>query len=619
MASEWYIARNGETYGPFTFDELTARICEEGLRREDLVWCAGMADWQPAGDVVGLWLPPPVRAPATPTTPPGGQDPSQRRDFEVAPQEKNFLDERENNVALLETQKEPSREPGIIMRHWRGEFSLPLAYWGIGVFLTLLVVAFSHVFGEWLAQANLPPIGVGVALMSFLSFLCMMTIWQLVGVWRAAGNHTKSTGRSVWGNLARLAVLLGALRAIADFSTVIWPMLSESAILASGRDDTPAHQLRLLRNGTEVELAGGMPFGTADALGKLLDAAPGVRVVHLNSIGGRVGEGYLIYELIRDRKLASYTATDCVSACTIAFLGGSERYLSSKARLGFHSMSFAGFDHKQVPEINAELRRMLAKHGAPPWFVDKALSTAASSMWYPSHKELTAAKIVTRIVDPDQFAISGIVNWRDTDALERGLISIPFYAVVRDNDPDAFKKIVSRVSDAIKLGKSGPELTQDVHAVFVAEILPKYLQVAPDGVIQRYWRSQLAEMDHLRKSDPALCMAFVFPELRREGFNVNKLVPAELLAEDIASLTELIERAIRTPSRQKPANLDEEFAAVTTRISKRMPAAQEILSEPTKYFHDPKTLCGALLAFYTEILNLPVSRSGAMLRSIATP
>ena len=98
----------------------------------------------------------------------------------------------------------------------------------------------------------------------------------------------------------------------------------------------------------------------ADALKKLLDAAPGVKVVHLNSIGGRVGEGYQIYQIVRDRKLATYTATDCVSACTIAFLGGSQRYLSSKARLGFHSISFGGVDQKQLPDINADLRRMLA-------------------------------------------------------------------------------------------------------------------------------------------------------------------------------------------------------------------------------------------------------------------
>jgi hypothetical protein len=186
-----------------------------------------------------------------------------------------------------------------------------------------------------------------------------------------------------------------------------------------------------------------MPFGTADAVRNLLDAAPTVKVVHLNSIGGRIGEGLQIYELLRERKLATYTATNCVSACTIAFLGGSQRYLSPKARLGFHSVSFGGVDQSRFPNINTDLRRMLAAHGAPPWFIDKALSTSASSMWYPAHKDLVDAKIATRIVDPDRFGMSGIADWRDKAALERSLLSIPFYALLGQRSV-GFKKIADR-------------------------------------------------------------------------------------------------------------------------------------------------------------------------------
>ena len=166
-------------------------------------------------------------------------------------------------------------------------------------------------------------------------------------------------------------------------------------------EDIPPYKLRFLRNGTEIELAGGMPFGTADALKKLLDAAPAVRIIRLNSIGGRVGEGYQIYEIVRDRQLATYTSISCVSACAIAFLGGSRRYLSNTARLGFHSISLGGLDQKDWPDINSDLRRMLVEHGAPPWFVEKALSTAADSMWYPLNQELIAAKIITQVVDSD--------------------------------------------------------------------------------------------------------------------------------------------------------------------------------------------------------------------------
>jgi hypothetical protein len=58
-----------------------------------------------------------------------------------------------------------------------------------------------------------------------------------------------------------------------------------------------------------------------------------------------------------------------------------------------------------IPEINAELRQTLLNHGTPSWFVEKALTTNADSMWYPTMGELTAARIVTSVVDPDLLAL----------------------------------------------------------------------------------------------------------------------------------------------------------------------------------------------------------------------
>jgi len=507
---------------------------------------------------------------------------------------------------------------GFIRTHWRGELTLAQAYWGVAFLLTLIVVALSKVFGNWLGQINLSPVVTGIALISFLSFLCAMTIWQLVGVWRSAGNHMKSTGRRGWATIARLAVLLGALRSVVDFSNVVWPMLSASTDLVTGRDNTPAHQLRLLRNGTEVELAGGLPFGTAEALRNLLDAAPGVRVVHLNSTGGRVGEGYAIYKIVRDRKLVTYTATNCVSACTIAFLGGSQRYLATKARLGFHSSSFGGLDQKQLPEINIELRRTLASHGAPTWFIDKALSTSAESMWYPDHDELLAAKIVTRIVDPGQFGMSGIGDYRNKEELERGLLTIPLYVLIRDNDPDSYKEITRRLAEGVKLGKSAPEVGRDIQAV-LAETLPKYLQVSPDVAIQRYYRVRAAQMQHLAASNPRLCVAIEFSELRPEDFDLRKIVPETLAKDELAALSDVVREAIRSPQRAATINVSDELTSAIARVTTRIPSAQNVISEPNKYFDEPRTLCAVLVALYAEILDLPPSRSGQVLRSFNEP
>ena len=147
-----------------------------------------------------------------------------------------------------------------------------------------------------------------------------------------------------------------------------------------------------------------MPYGTANALKAILDAGPDIKVVHLNNGGGWIAEGEKIAQMIRARKITTYTTTECSSACTIAFLGGASRYLSSKGRLGFHSASFGSIDAKDVPEFNVDFRRALRENGVPSSFIDKAMRTASTSMWYPTHKELKTAGIITHSVDAESTA-----------------------------------------------------------------------------------------------------------------------------------------------------------------------------------------------------------------------
>lgn len=70
----WYFGRNGRQEGPVSDEQLRTMIRNGSLRREDLVWREGMADWQPAGDVPGLPFPSP--AAYSPPPPPPAPYPS---------------------------------------------------------------------------------------------------------------------------------------------------------------------------------------------------------------------------------------------------------------------------------------------------------------------------------------------------------------------------------------------------------------------------------------------------------------------------------------------------------------------------------------------------------------
>lgn len=77
MDGPWYYAQAGMQFGPVTEEALQQLAVAGRLRPTDLVWRSGMADWQPAGQVRGLF--PPPGSPGAPPPPlPPAMDSSKR-------------------------------------------------------------------------------------------------------------------------------------------------------------------------------------------------------------------------------------------------------------------------------------------------------------------------------------------------------------------------------------------------------------------------------------------------------------------------------------------------------------------------------------------------------------
>ena len=160
-----------------------------------------------------------------------------------------------------------------------------------------------------------------------------------------------------------------------------------------GDPEVPAYSLRVVREGTELEITGGFKYGLTLQARALAAASPNLKVVHLSSIGGRIGEALELVKLLKERHLSTYVSTSCLSACTIAFIAGENRYLKAGGKLGFHRESFAGVESSDL------MRKLLLDAGIERPFVDRVAAQSAAGMWYPSLGELQAAHVVTETVD----------------------------------------------------------------------------------------------------------------------------------------------------------------------------------------------------------------------------
>ena len=89
----------------------------------------------------------------------------------------------------------------LLQSLWYGEVPLWRTYWIYGVLVNGLLFGVAGSFVILL-------IGLRPVAVMYLAFVFVATAFNLVSVWRSAGNYT---GPRVWAILARIAVVVGTL------------------------------------------------------------------------------------------------------------------------------------------------------------------------------------------------------------------------------------------------------------------------------------------------------------------------------------------------------------------------------------------------------------------------
>lgn len=176
--------------------------------------------------------------------------------------------------------------------------------------------------------------------------------------------------------------------------------------------------------------------GTAVRLQAFLDAhkvIPG-STVEFNSPGGNLAEGMRIGRLIRKRGLSTDVGqqnserkmSGCFSACTLAFLGGEQRYFpSSRAQFGVHRFyvpgnTMSGDEALDVSQTQSgEISEYVNFMGVKPGFISEINKASAQQMNILSQDVMFDLGILTKdykteweikIKEDGQFYLRGITK-----------------------------------------------------------------------------------------------------------------------------------------------------------------------------------------------------------------
>lgn len=507
----------------------------------------------------------------------------------------------------------PSPIRTFLERHWRGELSLPASYWGVCVVGNALFIAVIWTVAFALRHEGFHPwLVAGVLGVAWLAALALLA-FQSVGTWRAAGRYwgLKLGGKlsAFWAIAARTAVIAGILAMGAQFVQVGAPQLLEAGRMVLLDDPgIPDYSVRLMRDGTEAEIAGGFKYGLARDAEKLFGEAPNLKIVHLNSGGGRLGEATKLAQLIRQRGLSTYSSASCSSACVIAFLAGRERWLKAGAKLGFHRESFAGVESTDA------MRKLLLEAGLDAAFVERAVTTPAGSMWYPTTAELLAAKAITGVADDYRFAASGYGSKADALTLAAQLRQTPLFAAIEEADVDVFNTIVDSFYRAYLEGQPEGRILDEMRSRRVTPIIMSRLNGADDALLADYARLMADQYEALGGLDVTAC--YRYAALGADTATVNMLPPALRQRE-----MELSQRVLGSTVKRPTPSL-ERVQPIYRTISEKLTAqygAQQVrlLADPARVPPiEYGNYCKLAVALFRTIAGLPPEQAGEVMSHV---
>jgi hypothetical protein len=397
--------------------------------------------------------------------------------------------------------REPRRSRNYLVKHWRGELPLGISCLANGVFLTFLTAAGLCLTTPIYDDPKL----TGVSAFGIFLYVASLGffVWQIAGGWRSASIHVQQGGKQRWATLAKGFLLLGVFCVGRVAICTMIPQICEYAIGLAGDRKLPHYQIRVLPGEAEIEFNGGLHAGAAKHLEQILEVMPDVRILHLNSDGGRMHEATEMARLVSKRKLATCVHEKCLGTSTLVFLSGNERAVEVNARLGFCRVDLAAITGARRDKLNQMALEIFREADVSKEFANRALTTPRDQMWIPSKDDMRVAGVITSGCSGHALATGAEPQPSRSNENGQTWLSLPLVKKLRSLEPALYMQLVDEVFLAIKQGKTKSETVQGVRAL-VEPIAMNYLSTTnrqTNPVLRDYWTNLLA---FLSEGNPSL-------------------------------------------------------------------------------------------------------------------
>jgi hypothetical protein len=376
--------------------------------------------------------------------------------------------------------------------------------------------------------------------------------------------------------------------------------------------------IELMPSGREAEITGGLPAGCAREFRDIIAHAPTVNVLHVNNTGGRVYEALNIAKIVTARGMTTYISVECESAATVIFLAGRERYVANGAKVGFHAGSFPGMLTSQLFELNAGVREAMLTAGVNADFIERALATPPTEMWYPSVDEMIQAGVVTGITHGERFGISPVVARHiEKSGLDEISPSFSYLKKLREIDPDMYANMVRAFHEGVAAGLSEGDIGANVRKIVIAKVALVQLRASDEALrhMMRLWISLLEKYKDTQPKEVLQTFGGQVADDANSNLSIGRVLPDYPIAEEGEVIVELMASAAREERPIDKEQASQDLSTVAKVLNQKAPNAISILVADQKQVKDYRTTANAFWFYYTTIRDeVPRSHQANLLR-----
>ena len=478
------------------------------------------------------------------------------------------------------------------------------------MFLAALAAALSWLpWDEWVSVA-----GLFVVVFTTLALLHLgATLAYVRALWRATSKYSSESEPTIRGGLARSVALVMLFAGLYLAVMVCAPQAVELSNIANGVVPVGDYQIKLTRDGTELEIAGRIGVGLTKQVSRILNLNARIQSVRLNSQGGSAREARKLRDLIAQRKLSTLTSTGCFGECTLAFVAGALRMIGERAKLGFYQSALPGMPQWALWRDYEQDRRDWLARGFSAVFVDQALTTPESAAWQPSLSELTEAKVVSPAVG--MFERNPAGGGQDILAvLDRELTRAPFFALLKEQEPESYRKLAGEIHTALQSSASDQDIQLRIHPMAKA-VSYQRLSYAADALLLEYASVILEQISLLYSQGAKVCNRYFSMDLSGAALDAAKYFSEDMLGKE-ADLMAVVLKSSSEMAYQPPAKeaIQSQWDAIMALIGKRYGARAGLFFEPRQGKPDANQSCHVLYEFYKAVSRLPARQAGPLLR-----